>query len=84
MKEGGGGQDKQINEIISFIILTVTNKKIHYISFLDGIYFNLFANKTLNKEKILNQLNNIKHNLKNNKQNYFLNTVGFKKLLEEI
>jgi hypothetical protein len=82
MKEGGGGQDKQMNEIISLISLSENNSKIHYVSFLDGIYFNLLANpRYLNKGKILNQLNNIKQNLKNNNQNYFVNTAGFNKLL---
>ncbi len=85
MKEGGGGQDKQINEVISLISFSEKNPKIHYASFLDGIYFNLFANKKyLNKGKILNQLSNIKSNLKNNKQNYFVNTAGFKKLLKSL
>lgn len=85
MKEGGGGQDKQINEVISFIGFSENNFKIHYISFLDGLYFNLFANKKyLNKGKILNQLTNIKQNLKQNRQNYFVNTAGFKKLIKEL
>ncbi len=85
MKEGGGGQDKQINEVISLISFSESNPRIHYISFLDGIYFNLFANKKyLNKGKILNQLTNIKHNLKHNKQNYFVNTAGFNKILETL
>ena len=85
MKEGGGGQDKQINEVISFIGFSESNSRIHYISFLDGIYFNLFANKKyLHKGKILNQLSNIKINLKRNKQNYFVNTSGFKKFLKEL
>lgn len=85
MKEGGGGQDKQINEVISFIGFSERNPKIHYISFLDGVYFNLFTNKKyLSKGKILNQLKNIKRNLKRNKQNYFVNTAGFKKLLKEL
>src|SRR3989338_8400211 len=81
-KEGGGGQDRQINEVISLISFSENNPKIHYISFLDGIYFNLFANtKYLSKGKISNQLKNIKQNLNRNKQNYFVNTAGFKKLL---
>jgi hypothetical protein len=85
MKEGGGGQDKQVNEIISLIGFSEKNKNFHYISFLDGLYFNLFANKNyLKKGKILNQLNNIKQNLKNNKQNYFVNTAGFKKIIQEL
>lgn len=85
MKEGGGGQDKQINEVISFIGFSENNPRIHYVSFLDGIYFNLFTNKKyLNKGKILNQLKNIKQSLKKNTQNYFVNTSGFKKLLKEL
>ena len=85
MKEGGGGQNKQINEVISFISFRENNIKIHYISFLDGTYFNLFANKKyLNKGKILSQFKNIKQNLRRNKQNYFVNTAGFKKLLKDL
>lgn len=85
MKEGGGGQDKQINEVISMISFAENDQKIHYISFLDGIYFNLFANKKyLNKGKILNQLTNIKQNLNRNPRNYFVNTAGFKKLLKRL
>ncbi|MDD5144796.1 MAG: hypothetical protein PHW72_01610 [Candidatus Pacebacteria bacterium] len=80
MKECGGGQDKQINEIISFISFSERNQEIHYVSFLDGIYFNLFTKDNLNECKVRNQLNSIKKSLKNNKQNYFLNTAGFKKL----
>ncbi|MBU1132213.1 hypothetical protein KKC32_03130 [Patescibacteria group bacterium] len=85
MKEGGGGQDKQINEVISFISFSEKNPKIHYISFLDGLYFNLFTNKKYFKNgKIFNQVKNIKRNLNKNKQNYFVNTAGFKKLLKEL
>ena len=83
MKEGGGGQDKQVSEVISFIGFSEKNKKIHYVSCLDGIYFNLFSNeKYLHKGKILNQINSIKENLTKNKQNYFVNTAGFKKLIK--
>jgi len=45
MKEGGGGQDKQMNEVISFVKYKEDNSSVHYISFLDGIYFNLLANE---------------------------------------
>lgn len=83
MKEEGGGQDKQINEIINFISYQEDNKDIHYLSFLDGIYFNLFTDKKrLNGGKILSQLKNIKYNLSQNKQNYFVNTAGFQKIFK--
>ena len=85
MKESGGGQDKQINEVISFISFSESNVKIHYISFLDGIYFNLFINKKyFEEDEISHQLKNIKRSLNQNKQNYFVNTKGFDKLLKEL
>ncbi len=74
-----------MNEVISLISFKENNSKIHYIAFLDGIYFNLFANKKyLNKGKILNQLKSIRQNLRQNNQNYFVNTAGFKKMLGEL
>jgi hypothetical protein len=85
VKEGGGGQDKQINEIITFIELSENQPNIHYISFLDGTYFNLLIDqKSLKAKKILNQAKKILSNLKNNPKNYFVNTSGFKKLFQEI
>lgn len=84
MKEAGGGQDKQINEIISFVGFSEKKSNIHYVAFLDGIYFNLFSNyQYLSKGKILNQITNIKTNLEKNKQNYFVNTAGFNELIKE-
>lgn len=83
MKESGGGQDKQINEVISFISRSESNGDIHYISFLDGVYFNLFSERK-GKGKIKTQLFNIKKCLQDNKNNYFINTSGFIKLLDEL
>lgn len=85
MKEGGGGQNKQINEIISLIGFSESDKKIHFISFLDGTYFNLFTdNKYLTKGKILKQINGIRDSLKINKQIHFVNTAGFKELFKTL
>lgn len=85
MKEGGGGQNKQISEIISLIGFIENNKKIHFVSFLDGTYFDLFTNKrNLSKGKTLSQINGIRDNLKIHKQNYFVNTAGFKELLKTL
>jgi len=80
MKESGGGQDKQMTEIIDFI--SYSEPKVSYVSFLDGIYFNLLADETIKKGKTFEQREKIKTNLEKNKQNYFINTIGFKKLLE--
>jgi hypothetical protein len=79
VKEGGGGQDKAINEIISFVGYSEDN--ISFVSFLDGTYFNLLAENISKKNKLYAQLNNIKSLLRGNRSNYFVNTAGFKKLL---
>jgi len=87
MKEGGGGQDKQVTEIINFIDYNEKIKtiNIHYITFLDGLYFNLFSKINSGTDtKVKNQLLKIKSTLKNNPQNFFVNTYGFVKLLESI
>ncbi len=80
MKESGGGQDKQMSEIIDFI--SHQDKDVHYISFLDGIYFNLLANEAIKSGKPFEQRKNILQNLKKNKNNYFVNTYGFIELLK--
>jgi hypothetical protein len=79
MKEAGGGQDKQMSEIINFI--SYKDKNVHYISFLDGVYFNLLADKEIKSGKSFEQRLGIITNLKKNKQNYFVNTFGFSKLV---
>jgi len=80
MKESGGGQDKQMSEIIDFI--SYNDNNVSYVSFLDGIYFNLLANKSIKLSKTQSQRESIYNNLKSNKQNYFVNTKGFVELLK--
>lgn len=86
MKEGGGGQNKQITEIINFISERESDKlKIHYVTFLDGIYFNLFIKSYNNvKTKIPKQIEHLEKSLQNNPNNYFVNTAGFIRLLKSI
>lgn len=87
MKEGGGGQNKQVNEVINFISYSENNPslKIHYVTFIDGLYFNLFRSNSFRKEsKIPTQVSNIKNALKNNPNNFFVNTSGFKKLIKDL
>ncbi|MCF6276481.1 MAG: hypothetical protein L3J07_01385 [Candidatus Magasanikbacteria bacterium] len=85
MKEGGGGQNKQMNEIISLIEQSERKKKvkIYYISFLDGTYFNLLSDNKSKKDKIKKQITNINNNLEKNERNYFVNTAGFTKFVEQ-
>ena len=42
IKESGGAQDKQIVELIEFIKYSENSEFIHYLSFMDGLYFNNF------------------------------------------
>ncbi|OGE80568.1 MAG: hypothetical protein A2660_00190 [Candidatus Doudnabacteria bacterium RIFCSPHIGHO2_01_FULL_45_18] len=86
MKEGGGGQNKQINEVIKFISYSEprSSKRIHYITFLDGLYFNLLNRTFKKKSKVPTQVANIKKALRQNENNYFVNTAGFKELLEQV
>lgn len=80
-KEGGGGQNGQLSEIISFIQSTEHDESIHFVSFLDGIYFNELVNVASVKSKVFRQLEQIKQALETHERNYFLNTEGFNYLL---
>ncbi|MCQ2101060.1 hypothetical protein [Fibrobacter sp. UWH1] len=82
MKEGGGGQNKQIVEVANFIRYQEENKHIHYVTFLDGAYTNLIFHDM--SPKLQKQRQDIKQSLLNNAQNYFVNTAGFKKLCADI
>lgn len=91
IKEGGGAQDKQMKEIIEFIKYEESNKNIHYTSFIDGIYFNKFIkeidtneNGNTKRNKVQDQIKDIEKHLKNSKNNFFVNTEGFKRLLKDI
>ena len=82
MKEGGGGQNKQIVEIAYFIKFTEENDKIHYITFLDCNYSNTIFHDL--SPKITQQRNDIIQALNNNKSNYFLNTEGIIEFVREL
>lgn len=82
MKESGGGQDKQMSEIINFI--SYEDHNVHYISFLDGVYFNVLADRGIKSGKPFEQRKSIVRNLTNNKQNYFVNTSGFVELIRSL
>ena len=79
----GGAQDKQIGELINLMGLKSSKYNVHIVAFLDGRYSNMLlesnpVNKKKNKPNT--QHKNIIHRLKINSSNYWLNTVGFKKL----
>lgn len=82
MKGAGGGQDKQIVEVANFIKYQEKMANVHYLVFLDGEYYNELIKKETPKIKI--QFDTIIENLNNNNQNYFLNTAGLVKFVENI
>lgn len=86
MKEGGGGQDKQVSEVVDFVKYSEPNSAaiIHYVTFMDGRYFNLFARKKVGDGKTETQIATIRENLADNPKNYFVNTAGFRELLKQI
>ncbi len=85
IKETGGGQDKQIYEIIEFIKYSENSNFIHYLSFMDGTYFNKFIRANFkSKSKINKQKRDIERYLKNNPNNFFVNTAGLKEIFKDL
>jgi hypothetical protein len=82
IKETGGAQDKQVNELIQFISYSEKSEFIHYLAFLDGIYFNEFINSR--GEKIKKQVEDIVNSLSSNPNNFFVNTFGIIKIFEDL
>jgi len=80
MKEAGGGQNKQISEIIDFISHDDSSSNIGYVSFMDGILFNKLLSGRGDR-KVNVQREGIYANLKKNPRNFFVNTYGFKEML---
>lgn len=79
VKEGGGGQHKQVVEVISLIRYGERDPRIGYVAFLDGMYFNEFIAPSAPKTR--EQARQIRQHLAENPRNYFLNTHGLEKLL---
>lgn len=83
IKEGGGGQDKQLAELISLV--QQSEESVTYLAFLDGLYFNRLADvgerRNERPSKIHRQIDAIRHALKANPGNFFVNTHGINTLL---
>lgn len=85
IKEPGGAQNKQIVETIEFIKYSETSDIIHYVSFMDGVYFNYFIWASAEKSsKVNRQKSAIESHLRKNKNNFFVNTFGIKTLFEDL
>ncbi len=84
LNSSGGGQDKQISELIEILNLKEKNENIFYVSFLDGNYSNILLDSGKCGDKLKTQRKEIKKYLKNNPRNYWLNTTGFISLFADI
>src|SRR3989344_5824957 len=80
-KGSGGGQYSQVVELVDF--LKYTDKNISYVAFLDGIMFNELINASCDN-KMSKAKRDIYRYLRQNKNNYFVNTAGFIRLLKTI
>ncbi len=81
VKEPGGAQDKQIDELIKFISQSEKGN-IHYVAFLDGLYFNLFLSPRKDTKQF-RQREAIEQALRDYPQNFFVNTAGFSELFHD-
>ena len=78
---GGGSQNEEINEIIDFVAFNERSNKWHYVSCLQGDYFKKLSDSK--EEKVKKQINNIEINLNKNPNNFFVNGLGLKKLIND-
>ncbi|MGM9970665.1 MAG: hypothetical protein ACI35S_09765 [Anaeroplasma sp.] len=81
LKEGGGGQDKQLSEIVDLI--SNSEEGVSYIAYMDGLYFNALINPKLNTKMFKTKKDVLKY-LSLNSNNYFLNTLGFEKFIKDL
>ena len=81
MKESGGGQDKQTLEITEFIDRKPEFEGLHYITFVDGIYFNRMSETATAKTH--SQYQDIIKVLSEYPENYFVNSFAFEQLMKD-
>lgn len=82
LNTSGGGQDKQIAELIEVISLKEQNKNISYVAFLDGSYSNVLLGLRDGGDKLTTQRKEIKKYLLYNPNNFWVNTIGFETLFK--
>lgn len=83
IKEGGGAQDKQVRELISFIRQQeAAESSIRYVAFMDGLYFNLLASAPPGTAAG-RQREDIEESLQTYPSSYFVNTAGLRQLLKD-
>ena len=84
MKGSGGGQDKQLVEIINFIRYQEQDASVHYVVYFDGEYANMLLSASQRSPKLERQYQDIVKCLTENPRNFFVNPEGFVALLNEL
>lgn len=84
LNTSGGGQDKQISELIEILSLKEDNINIRYVSFLDGSLSNRLLSSSKEGNKMNKQRKEIKEFLNINPQNFWVNTKGFEELIKDL
>ncbi|MEO0210627.1 MAG: hypothetical protein ABIN66_02085, partial [candidate division WOR-3 bacterium] len=83
LKESGGAQNKSASELVDFI--DQEDKGVHYISFMDGIFFNRLIQSGSNRRTKYSKIrNDIERKLSNHPRSFFVNTRGFQELISDI
>lgn len=84
LKQGGGAQDRAIQELLGFIDFVEDKPNLHYVAFVDGILANTFFSESEpSKPKTATQWKRLRQLIKKNHGNFFVNTSGLKALLED-
>ncbi len=81
LNTGGGGQNKQIKELID--VIKNKSDQCHFVAFLDGLHSNTIlstSDRGSVSPKVKAQRQDILKALRTNKGNYWINTSGFHKL----
>ena len=84
LNSSGGGQDKQISELIEIIKLREKNTRVSYIGFLDGNYSNIVISDDNCSGKLAVQKDEIADALVQNDNSYLVNTAGFNALFSDL
>ena len=81
LKEWWWNQDKQFQELVNLISYTESNEKVHYVWFLDWIYWNfLLKSDSEYKDTWRTRIELVMEKLINNRTNYFINTYWLETL----
>lgn len=83
LNTSGGGQNKQISELIKIVGLKEKNKNICYLVFLDGSYSNIFLSEKRGGKKLETQRKDTKRYLTRNPNSFWVNTAGFRALFRD-